>query len=382
MEILFDNGTCDVAALATLEEVYALREPWRELARRALEPNPFYEPELLLPALEYLGPFDDLVVLAIHARRRNGRRLAGLVPLARVPAGPLGRFRMFGHPHCYLRTPLMHRDHADGCVDVLLDWLDTLPGGFGFLELGHVRGDGPFLALVLERLAKRRQPASLLPGYTRALFLPKRSPEEYIQKSIGKRRRQELERRRRRLEEAGSVTVDYCGPGDDAEPWIRAFLDLEVRGWKGREGTALACSEANRNFFEAAASAAHERGQLLMSGLRIDDRLIAASCNFEAATGGLYAFKIAFDESYQRFSPGTLLEIEHIFRFHETRATVDSCAHPETSVLNSLWSDRRTLATVVCAASSVWRRMLVSTLPTARSTVRVARRLWSKVRSA
>ena len=45
-----------------------------------------------------------------------------------------------------------------------------------------------------------------------------------------------------------------------------AFLQLEASGWKGRAGSALASSDANRRFAVEVMQEAHRRGRLLLAG--------------------------------------------------------------------------------------------------------------------
>ena len=156
------------------------------------------------------------------------------------------------------------------------------------------------------------------------------------------------------------------GPGPRAGDWIDAFLALEARGWKGRAGTALACTPGGRAYFERVALEAHRRGRLVMHSLALGERPIAMSCKFLAGEGA-FAYKIAYDEDYEQFSPGTLLELECIVRMHgEARVGwMDACAAPGHFMANQLWPDRRALATVTVAAGGAGG-LAVLLLPLAR----------------
>ena len=99
----------------------------------------------------------------------------------------------------------------------------------------------------------------------------------------------------------------------------------------------MACREAEREFFVSAATAAHDVGQLMLLGLFLDDRPLALKRNFLAGAGG-FAFKIAFDEAYRAFSPGFLLEVEHVRRLHRRPEIrwMDSCAAAQHAMINRL----------------------------------------------
>ena len=61
---------------------------------------------------------------------------------------------------------------------------------------------------------------------------------------------------------------------------------------------------------------------------------------------GSFAFKIAYDENYSKFSPGVLLElknIHHLFKQSPPLAWMDSCADPDHPMIDHLWKERRTI---------------------------------------
>ena len=150
---------------------------------------------------------------------------------------------------------------------------------------------------------------------------------------------------------------------------------LEAAGWKGQEQTALACHESSCDYFETIAKAAFERGQLMMLGLFLDQRPIAVKCNFLAGDGS-YAFKIAFDESLAKYSPGVQLELENIRVLHDIRSIqwMDSCATRKHFMIGRLWSDRRTIQRVLISTGQWWDNVIVDTIATLTAIRRAFRR--------
>jgi CelD/BcsL family acetyltransferase involved in cellulose biosynthesis len=82
------------------------------------------------------------------------------------------------------------------------------------------------------------------------------------------------------------------------------------------------------------------------------DRPAALKCNLIAGDE-VFCFKIAYDESLSRFSPGVQLEERMVQVFHEqmpeTRV-LDSCASPDNDMINRLWPDRRPLVSYAVPA--------------------------------
>src|SRR5205085_1286061 len=71
-------------------------------------------------------------------------------------------------------------------------------------------------------------------------------------------------------------------PGEDPTPWLREFLEIEAKGWKGESGVAAAQHPAERTYIEEMTARAHRRGRLMMMALRLDGKAIALKHNLLA----------------------------------------------------------------------------------------------------
>jgi CelD/BcsL family acetyltransferase involved in cellulose biosynthesis len=332
---------------------------WEDLAQHAAEPNPFYEPWMLLPALEAWGREARLQFVLVHA----GPLLCGLFPLerrSRYRGLPFPHVRLWKYIHCFLGTPLVRRSHARETLHALLDWLARDRNGAAAIEWGEVAGDGPFFAALGDVLDDGGKQAFRSYKRSRAVLRRRADGEAYLREALPGTSRKEYRRLERRLADAG--TVRYEAP--EGEAAIDAFLRLEAAGWKGERGSALGSSEAGQRFFRRATQAAAARGRLMMLGLTVAGRPVAMKCNFLAGEGA-FAFKIAYDESYARCSPGALLELENIRAFHRRPelAWMDGCAAPDHFMLNRLWLERRSLVDLISASGRAPGDFLVSSLP-------------------
>ena len=353
---------------------------WEELAANALEPNIFYEHWMLLPALEAYGRGKDIcfVLVLVHDPHATDQsrlpgaveppaRLGALFPLewrTRFRGLPFRHLALWQHLHCFLCTPLLDRQHARACLAAFLDWLSGSSRKTRVMEWVDVAADGPFFDLLTGLLHETGRPLFYSERQERALLRPRAGGDAYLEESLPGKSRKEFRRLERRLAETGPVDYVEFGASDTLQPWIDEMLAMEVTGWKGRHGTALGSTEAGRRFFTRVVTAAASSGRLMMLGLRAEGRFVAMKVNLLAGDGS-FAFKIAFDERYRRYSPGTLLEIENIRRFHALTGVrwMDSCADSEHFMANRLWLDRRKLVTLVTAAGGLLHRAFVSCLP-------------------
>jgi hypothetical protein len=327
---------------------------WQELADSAIEPNVFYEPWFLLPAMEAFSPEQGLEFVLIFApdtAQFSGRPrvLCGLFPLERrnhYRRLPVSALTLWRHVHCYLCTPLLKRGYERECIKVFFDFLAEHKARL--MEFSWIRGGGPFHQLLVDRFNETAQLNDLCEAYTRALFRPAKNADEYLQSALPLKQRKGLQRRKAQLDALGNVEYRTLQQPQDLQSWISGFLEVEASGWKAREGSALSCNTTAAKFFNSITSAAYQRGRLLMQALYLDEKPIAYRCALLAAPGS-FSFKIAFDENYAHFSPGVLLHLENIYHLHECPEIrwMDSCTSPDNSLLNHLWPDRRAIVTVL-----------------------------------
>ncbi len=370
--------------LVSTGELRELAPAWRELAARALEPNPFFGPDFLLALLERRGPLPGLRLLVV--RRADGS-LAGLLPVLPAALDRAGAIRTLrtaytpAQPHGLLGTPLIDAERAEDTLDAFLDGLDRGLGAERLLELiGHSE-DGPVARILEARLRARGQTHLALSSWSRRLFRRGESAEAYLAQSLGSRHRSELRRQRRQLERQGTLRLRRLGGSEDVRPWVRAYLALEAAGWKGRSGTALAQDTGDRAFFEAMCERMHARHLLAFDALELDGRPIAMACSLKGSGEGgsaEFVFKITYDERLARQSPGMQLQLALLAERHGAGPQprwVDSCAGPSDSFYTQLWPDQRRLGhPLIAPRRQPW--------PAVLEAIRLARRLRERWRAS
>jgi hypothetical protein len=324
---------------------------WEDLSLSALEANVFYEHWMLMPALTNLAHQGVSLLFIYEEDVQSGStpKLIGLVPVQLkrgyrgVPAKILTSWK---HSQCFCCTPLVRRGFEEVFFQTLFKWLDESKGTGIFFELKHFRADGPFRNKLEIWMKSSGRIYCETDCHKRALLCPGKDAEEYIEKALERKRRKEYRRLYNRFSELGDLDLAVMESDADVRNWIDEFLTLEASGWKGKQGTAFSSNESERAFFEAVICSAHERGNLLMIAYRLNRTPVAMKIDFCAAEA-IYAFKIAYDENYAQYSPGVLLELEHIRYIHKGKNTswVDSCASPNHPMIDRLWTERRSIAT-------------------------------------
>jgi hypothetical protein len=348
---------------------------WEDLAANAIEPNAFYEPWMMMPAIRAFGEGRRLrfaLVLAQEPARHDGAPLlCGIFPLEQQEHYqglsrklPFKTLRLWKHKYCYLCTPLVREGYGRQVIAAFFDWLDAGSHNCSLMEFRFIAGDGLFNGLLMDYFERRAKTHYISTYFLRALFRPTIDADTYLCAALSAKHRKMIRRQERQLSETGRLEYDALTPDDDVAVWIEEFLGLEAGGWKGRESSAIASNEPDRSYFKSIAKEAFRRGRLSMLALRLDGRPIAYKCDFPTGRG-LFTFRIAFDENYARNSPGMLLEIENVRRLHARSQIewVDSCNDSFSLMFNRLWLERRTILDVVVGAGKTWGDLVVAAIP-------------------
>lgn len=327
--------------LAALDDIV---EPWRALAARAAEPNPFYEPGFVLAGAPVFGR--NAHALLVWSKPPD-KRLLGLFP-ARIARRYGVAPRVLGgwiHPFCLLATPLVDRDHADDVIAAWLDHVAAEPALPDVALLPTLSLEGPFAAALDKVLAHRGVSHTDFGLHKRALLAPGADRTDYLARTMGARHRKELPRRRRRLAELGMVIHEIVSDESKVPEAFEHFLDLEACGWKGDHGTAGKNNETRLRFFRKAIADLARDGQARIDLLRVGERVIATSVVLRSGDA-VFGWKMAYDEGYAKYSPGAqlMLDFSRNVLADVSVTRVDSCAAADHSLVNHLWSDRHAIA--------------------------------------
>lgn len=244
----------------------------------------------------------------------------------------------------------MKRGHEGAFFEGVIDFWSKR--GEYLFDFGNISGDGPVSSELLRVANARALRWDRTESYDRAVFQSNDDPDTYIKAVFPGRHHKDLKRKIRALEEWGEIgahTVERAALQGCSE----RFLKLERSGWKGRIGTALDQNPDERAFFEEIIRAGAERGRVFMRVLTAGDKEVAMVVAIRAGGAG-FMFKVAFDETRGKSSPGLLLELENIRYFSKESglAWIDSCTAPGNSMYNRLWHGRRNISSFVVSTQS------------------------------
>jgi CelD/BcsL family acetyltransferase involved in cellulose biosynthesis len=288
-----------------VEVVRDLAEGWRRLCHEDPACEPFYRPEWAEAYVLAFAPKCTLIVISAW----SGGRLRGVLPLIKeriwLCGLPVRRIAFPANMHC-CRAGLVACPGPEREVVLEAMWqaLRSL-GGWDLLDFdGVLEGNG------IDHFAARAEADGLYVARKplwQSIFLsltPGAEGQAAWQSSLRPNLRSNLRRRRRQLEELGSVTLRRHSTAD--RQTLEQFYRVESSGWKGQDGIAISCNPRTRLFYDTIARAAGRGGYLALDFLDLEGKPIAAHFAFNVQ-GRYFLVKAGYDETYSRYSPGHLL---------------------------------------------------------------------------
>jgi CelD/BcsL family acetyltransferase involved in cellulose biosynthesis len=166
--------------------------------------------------------------------------------------------------------------------------------------------------------------AALAAGYTVLERPGERSPfveltgsfDDYLA-TLDRHHVKETLRRRRRLEELGTVEFSVEDGSVQLDDLLAEGWPVEGSGWKRESGTAIDSRPDTLGFYTEIARWAAERGSLRLAFLRLDGRAVAFELALEE--NGVYAIlKGGFDVELRKYGPGGLITHDELGRAFES----------------------------------------------------------------
>lgn len=328
---------------------------WQDLAQHAIEPNPVFEAECLLPAATWLvGGSSMRLVVA-----EDDGRFFGCFPVVDFPGGipPTRKWPMIHRPAKttqvrrlrYDGTPLLRPERADEAVSAMLSVL-TRSGGAtdaGFLVFEAIDTGGPVAATFCTAAERMSLPVYSLRSWTRPMLI--RRPEATYLSDLDGSFLREIARRTRRLSEKldGDIRVVDRSHDAAAVDWLIA---MEASGYKSQGDIALRSHAGEPEWFREMCSRFRETDRLLLFNLEVGDTVVASQLMLKAGQG-LFGIQSAYDEGYSKFSPGVQLHLGFFKVFHDEfdSAYLDTCTYAGNETLLRLYPDLRNVETLVVA---------------------------------
>lgn len=290
-------------------------EQWRALASIASDPNPFSDPDFLIPSVSTHPQARDARLLTVW----RGDNLIAVMPYARAERriGPL-RLRTASSSASFSAFegerfhPLIAPGEAHAAVQGLLRGARSL--GCAALEFGRIR-TGSELHHAIE--AARERGVAVLREAERSFVRAGRQtigadategpfPTQHLSTSARKR----LRRMAGAIAKHGPLTLH----DDSALPRaVDAFLELQNAGWKGdadADGKAFVRTGLDA-WFRSVCESFRDHDKLVLLSLRAGGDVVFTTVALRSGRGA-FGFHDAYATEFRAFSPGALGRLAEI----------------------------------------------------------------------
>lgn len=317
---------------------------WANLEARAVSPNAFLSPYFVLPAIKYLEPRANVFIVFIEKEwAGSGELVAAAVFKIGKPTRqfPLMHLKTFDSLYSGLCGFLIDGDHVLQALTALYRFIaDPARPWHGF----YIDQCPPELLLTEEAkeiAARFGMQWTGISAWQRAV-LPIAACRQI--KLLSLKRQKEYRRHLRGLQQLGNVHWRAVRGAEITEGVMNQFLQLEHMGWKGAKGTSLLSNKNHTAFFNEMLQGFKQEDKVVITELMLEKEVIASSVELISGKNG-FGFKMGWNPSFARYSPGIVNIVQMMERAPEILKDVDlidSSAAPG-SYIEALWSRRRTL---------------------------------------
>jgi hypothetical protein len=357
---------------------------WHRLAERAVEPNPYAEPDFFCVSSRHFEGYANATVVVAQ----EGTEFRALLPIAaigkrRIPPRKVADTRSTPTAVCGVGTPLIDGTKPEQSMIGLIEALgntgrnDNWPG---IVSLERLRTEGPVFGLLQTVCSERNLPFLIGDAWEYGSVT---RTGEWSSPVQGKRRK-EIERRLRQLAKETGEEVTLVDRGQDPSAF-EDFLKMEASGWKGGPGGgAFALRPDTTEWFREWSQLWGATDRVMALTLCVGTTPVAMQY-FVRAGEGIFCFRVANDDSYARYSPGTglfFLSLRYLYD-NTDAAWVEAPTDKDNWSLHLL-PEHRTLSNVLIGTGGLLDRTLVSALPAMRKFVALpsqARNRWSQSRT-
>lgn len=323
----------------------SLTPQWNDLIQRA-PGNAFMNPAALKAACDTMFAFVHVLLAFDHDF--EPARLVGMWALQQRSVMPFWPSLLEARPfnYAFLSTPVIAAGFAHKVIPAFFAAIKDNPALPKVVSLKEMDADSQAFSAIRQTLANERHANLTLTQSMRPVV----SREAGLKTSGSTRKK--LRQDWNRLSALGALEVVNERTVEGASAAFEEFLDLELKSWKGAEGTAILCDDHHAAFTRRLIADLVTDGSASVALLKLDGKAVAAQVMMYCGTTA-YTWKTAFDASFAKYSPGVLVIdrlTEQLFATTSIQS-IDSCA-TENSFMGQLWTGRRAMVDMVVDVGS------------------------------
>ncbi len=290
----------ELITLTSLEQLDEFRDDWSFILEENVNTNPFIEFNWVYKWWEILGEESKIEIIVVL----DHKKVVAFLPFLYNKKGFVYTYNFIGFGHANYMDFISYEHNLEYVLEFAIDYIIRARKHVVFYLHGLL--ESAFSHRKLEvYLRKKKLGYSTHRVITPYINLDKLQMEEYIKK---RKKLHRLDRREKRIRENGDVQVLIKGPEE-----METIHKIHDKRWKKKHDTSGFTNLREKVFFESLALLQEGVLKTEIDGLYMDDRMIAFNYGFECR-GRYISYVLGFDDDFEVFSPGRILEKEKILQ--------------------------------------------------------------------
>ena len=310
-----------VSEVRTVEQFNSLRVEWNELLRQSGADTVFLTHEWLSEWWEAYGTVGDLRILL--ARDASGM-LRGIAPLRRRAVRRYGRtFEVFtfvgdGSGDSDYLDFIVHKDDEESVMGAFFRALKPYSDRGVVLEINTTPESSGAYGLVRRFAESTGMVWSEIDIPCSTVALP--PTWDAFLKTLASRFRTKIRSVQRAVREQAAVRFEMCHTPAQLQEYLPALFDLHTRRWAKSAKPGVFGGDDKRQFYKGMSQAMLDRGELVFSALRWQDKILA--CQYGFVHGQVYSqLQEGYEPESEHWNLGLALRAWSIERLLEAGVT-------------------------------------------------------------
>lgn len=298
----------ELKKISSIEQLEAYQSEWKHILEENQNTNPFVEYRWIYEWWKHLG-IDQAVEIIVVL---ENEKVIAFCPFVFSQRGSVFFYRFIGVGQANYMDIISYDSMKESVIEFVLNEIFSQKKHVVFSLHGLLKSN--FTPGILDVILPNNNISyTSHQVITPFIDLEKIKMDEYFKK---RQKLHRLDRREKRLGKNG--TMQFIQLGEDH---MDSIFKLHQKRWKKKQDTSNFTSKKEREFYRSLAVPQAGAFQTEIDGLTIDNHLIAFTYGY-SCRGRYLSFVLGFNDDFEAFSPGRILEKNLILQCGERDMSV------------------------------------------------------------
>lgn len=298
----------ELIRIHTWEELQWGKTEWAQILEDNQNSNPFVEFEWVSLWVKRLGKGKNIQIIGV----RNEGEYIGFFPFIKKSSIFGNVYEMIGLGQSNYMDFIILREQVEEIIRFVFEQMINDEPQIIF-NLHGILESSPTYPLLVDFIKKKKYGCSIHKVVTPYINLEKIQMDEYLDK---RKKLHRLDRREKRLHLLGNVEHRICEVDE-----MDLIFQIHDKRWQKKNDTSGFTNEAERAFYKKLFQSKGGRLETIVDALYVEGKMIAFNYGFLCGNRYL-SYVLGYDDDFESFSPGRMLEKEAIVHYVNTDTTI------------------------------------------------------------